>query len=762
MEGEVDESKYSYPTPYNGITKANKTGTNWYDEIFNPALIQDYDLSMSGGAEKVNYALSVGYTDQKGAVIHTGFERYSMRANIDGKIADWLEVGQNLGLAFTNRVSFSNNSADNPVSMAYRMQPIVPVYDIMGNFAGTQAATTGDGENPVAMLFRDKDNLNRQIRILGSAYLKSKITKNLIFKSLVGIDYTVERGTDRNLPNPEGIKANLINSLSESYSGGNQVNWTNTLNFDQTFNSHIISILIGTESVMNKSDYFGGGRSQFAFTDLDYMVLSAGESNQVSSGSFDQWRTFSYFGRLNYTFKDKYLFEGVIRRDGSSRFSTDSRWGTFPAISTGWVLSKESFMSNLPRVDILKLRAGWGRNGNDNVGNYNSYSTFRSAGNASYYNITGSSSTTSQAGFYKYRLGNPQGKWESTETLNIGTDLSMFKNRFEVNLDLFTRKTKDMLYPDSRPDTWGALTLPSVNIGEMKNSGFDLILTVRSKPKNLFSYAISANVSHYKNKVLKLNNNPNEIRYGSDLRGERYTITQEGYPVSSLYGFIVEGIFNTWDEVNAHPKYFPSLNGVDNYSQPGVFKYKDVNGDGVITIDDRTIIGNPHPDFTYGLNVNLGYKNWDLSMFFQGVQGNDLVNYVSRWIDFQQFQGGRSARRLYESWTNDRYESGAKITMPLALANDSPMQKPSSFFVEDGSYLRMKNLQIGYTLPTQLLSKLKINKMRIYLQADNLFTITKYSGLDPESRAGNDIDLGVDQGVYPTMQMVLMGVNLNF
>jgi TonB-dependent starch-binding outer membrane protein SusC len=296
----------------------------------------------------------------------------------------------------------------------------------------------------------------------------------------------------------------------------------------------------------------------------------------------------------------------------------------------------------------------------------------------------------------------------------------------------------------------------------MKNTGFDLILTYRSKPENDFRYSISANITHYKNEVVRLNNNPDELRYGDDLRGERYTITKQGYPVSSLYGYVVEGIFNTWEEVNAHPKYNPSITGVDSYSQPGVFKYKDVNGDGIISTNDRTIIGNPHPTFSYGTNFDFGYKNWDLTMFFQGVQGNDLVNYVSRWTDFQQFQGGRTSRRLYESWTTERYESGAKITMPMALANDSPMQKPSTFFVEDGSYLRMKNLQIGYTLPSQVTTKLGIKVFRIYLQADNLFTITKYTGLDPETRPGNDVNLGVDQGVYPTMQMILCGVNVSF
>jgi TonB-linked SusC/RagA family outer membrane protein len=760
VNGSVDETKYSYPLPYNGITKANKVGTNWFDEIFNPALFQEYNLSIRGGSEKSKYAVSLGHTDQKGVVIYTGFKRYSIRFNSTFKLTDWLEAGQTLGAVHTSRVGFDNNSADNPVSLAYRMQPIVPVYDIKGNFAGTQSATTGDAENPVAELYRNKDDLNNNMRLLATTYLQANITKSLVFKTLVGIDYNNARSTNRDLTNPESIKARLTDNLTESYGGGSQTNWANTLNYSTEINDHAIRVLVGTEAVKNRFESFNGGRSQFAFTDLNYMILNAGETGQVSGGGFDEWRTFSYFGRLNYSYQNKYLLEGVVRRDASSRFHEKARWGTFPAFSAGWVLSKEAFMSDVTFISNLKLRGGWGKNGNDNVGNYNAYSTFRSSGSASYYNIVGNNSTQSQAGYYLYRLGNPDGRWEATQTTDIGLDVSMFKNRFEVNFDVFSRTTTDMLYPDSRPDTWGALLLPSVNIGEMKNKGFDLMLTYNSKQGRNFGYKINANISHYDNVVVRLNNNANEKRFGSDLRGQRYTLTQQGSPVSSFYGYVVEGIFNTKKEVDDHPKFNPSATGVDNYSKPGVFKYRDINGDGKITPLDRTIIGNPHPDFSYGFNIDLNYKSWDMSMFFQGVQGNDVINYVRRWIDFQQFQNGRSKRRLYESWTEERFNSGGKITMPMALADDSQLQTPSSYFVEDGSYLRMKNVQIGYSLPSHLASKWKMKNLRIYVQSKNLFTVTKYSGLDPENRSDNDIDLGVDQGTYPSTRSFMVGINL--
>jgi len=325
------------------------------------------------------------------------------------------------------------------------------------------------------------------------------------------------------------------------------------------------------------------------------------------------------------------------------------------------------------------------------------------------------------------------------------------------------------LYNQQLPSTWGYLVLPAVNIGEMKNTGLDLMLTYHGKVGNDFKFDIRGNVSHYKNEVVKLNTNPNEKLFSANLRQIDYAVSMAGQPISSFYGYVVEGIFNTAAEVTAHPKYNPNAAGVDVYSKPGVFMYKDISGpagipDGKITSDDRTIIGTPHPDFTYGLNFNLEFKNWDMTMFFQGSQGNQLINYVNRWTMFNNFSGNRDVRRLTESWTAERYANGSKITLPISLRDDAVMQQNSTFFVEDGSYLRMKDLQIGYSLPKSLTSKLKIDRVRVYVQATNLFTITKYSGLDPEIRDtdGNaDRRMGIDEGIYPTSQIFMAGVNIN-
>ena len=779
MEGEVDESTYSYPSPYNGITRANKEGTDWYDEILDPAPIQEYNLSVNGGTEKGTYAFSGGYMNQEGVVINTGFERFSLRSNADTKVSDWLKVGESLGVSYTDRTGQgTNNDEGNAISQAYRMQPMIPVYDIMGNFAGTQAKTTGNGANPVAILTRDKDDYYRDLRVLANAYAQINFTDNLSVKSLIGADYTSTRRKDRTLTNPEFSEAIPADILNEYYYGTFQYNWINTLNYENTFNNvHNVNFLLGTEGVKWNYDWFQGARSTFASTDLDYMVLDAGEKDQIANGSFDEWTTFSYFGRINYNYMGKYLVEAVVRRDGSSRFSEDNRWGTFPAFSVGWRLSEEDFLSDVDWLNNLKFRFGWGKNGNDNVGGYyNAYSTYRVYNGESYYSLSGSDSST-DAGIHKYKLGNPDGKWEASVTSNFGIDATMF-NKLEVNLDIYKRKTTDMLYNQSLPDTYGKLQLPAVNIGEMQNTGFDLMISYREEIGRDLKLNVRANVSHYKNKINKLNDNPNEILYGPELRQNIYTASMTGEAISSFYGYVVEGYFTPdmfqtviIDEKpvlrlleGAHAPYNTTEVLADTYSAPGTFMYKVISGDGQITAADREVIGSPHPDFTYGINIDLEYKNWDMTMFFQGSQGNDLINYVNRWIMFNNFSGNRGKDRLYESWTQERYESGAKISQPIALRDDSNMQKNSSFFIEDGSYFRMKDLQIGYTLPKSLFNRSGIESLRVYVQATNLFTITNYSGLDPElSNPDDNPDrlMGVDEGVYPTSQIFMFGVNLN-
>ncbi len=758
FEGDVDESLYNYPFPYYGITRANKEGTDWQREIFSVAPLHEYNIGISGGSNSSRFNASGSYFSNSGIQNHTGFDRYSLRGNSDFKLASWVVVGQTLGATYTVR---SGQSGNGGVAAALRMPAILPVYDIQGNFAGSKSPGLTNGtENPVAQLYRAKDDFSRQIHLLGSTYVQVNLG-DFFVRSTLGVDLNNNRTKNIGRMNPEHVSTNLSNSLNESNTARFRYDWANTLNYRKTINeNHNVTALLGTEAIKNHEDLISSAVTGFAFEDVNYMVLSAGEEGRSGTGSFNEWAIFSYFGRLNYNYKERYMFEAVLRRDASSRFIGENRWGTFPAFSAGWRIIQDRGV--IPAIDDLGLRLSWGQNGNDNVGNYNSFSGFRSNIMESYYNITGAGTNSSEAGFSQYSQGNPEGRWETNTTTNIGLDIRAFNGRMEFNFDAYTRTTSDMLYPDSRPATWGQLTFPAINIGEMRNTGFDAILSYRGgKSQSDFSYTISGNLSRYKNKVINLNLNPNEFRYGFSFDGDPYTITKAGYPISSFFGYVVEGYFNTQEDIDAWPKYNPSSEGVDDYSRLGAFKFKDVNGDGIINADDRTIIGNPHPDFTYGINFDLQYKNWDMNMFLQGVQGNDLANFAKRFILFSRYDGNYLKERYYESWTPERYAAGEKITVPITTNSDGILQRSSTYYIEDGSYLRLKNIEIGYTLPDRILSPLNIQRIRVALQAVNLFTFTKYKGLDPEISSGNDLSFGVDNSIYPTARIFSLAVNIN-
>lgn len=752
----TDPSLYNFGDPYYGITRANPDGTVWLDEIFEASPVEEYSLQVSGGTENTRYSITGSYLNNEGILIHTGYSRYNLRTNLDFNLTDWAQIGTSLGATLGEIRGTTGTGA---INAALRFHPMLPVYDIMGNFAGTKSPGTGNQNNPVAIQYRNQDDRTRQMRLLASTYAQFDILDRLNFRTTLGVDLNDNQSKNYGRANPEFTQTNFGNSYSESSSGRFQYNWSNTLNFIDTFrDSHSISFLVGSELVSYYADSFSASRNTYAFEDVDYMVLNAGESNQTNSGNFDEWALFSYFARLNYDYQEKYMIEAVIRRDASSRFTGDYRWGTFPAISAAWRPLED--LGQITFIDDLKLRASWGQNGNDNVGNYNQFSTYISHINNSFYAIDGSNNSVTP-GFRAATIGNPNARWETNRTINFGLDLQFFNYALEAVLDVYERRTTDMLYPDTVPATFGVASRPDVNIGEMRNTGIDFMLTYRGSAGSDLFYTISGNITHYKNEVIALNNDPDEFQYGFSFEGTPSTITRGGIPVSSFYGYDVEGIFNTWGEVETHAPFNPDEAGVDSYSAPGMFKFRDVNGDGVITPDDRTIIGNPHPDFVYGINIDLNYRNWDTTLFFEGSYGNDIYNHVRREILFNRYDGNFLRERLYESWTPERYAAGETITVPISTNNDAILQSPSSFLVEDGSYFKLKNLQAGYTLPMDISSRLGIQQMRVYFQATNVFTITNYSGLDPELSSGNDLSIGVDTSVYPTARILSLGVNIN-
>jgi TonB-linked SusC/RagA family outer membrane protein len=750
MEGDpsVDPSKYKYPDYQ--IYKANKLGTNWYDEIYRSGVIQEYDLSVSGGGQKSTYSLSGNYLDEQGFLIHTDFKRYNFRVNVDSKFANWLKVGQSLQAIYINQMGdFGNNGEGNAISMAYRMQPIVPVYDIKGNFAGTRAPGTGNALNPVAQLTRAQNNNGKWFRVLGNIYGEVTLAKGLTAKTLFGYNIGQWNAKNYTLPDYESAEPNKVPGLSVDSNYSILWNWSNTVNYSLNIKDiHQINVVVGTEAVKNDYQWMSASRSQYFALTPDYMQLSSGESNKDNSGNGSSWALFSQFGRVNYDLMGKYFFEATARRDGSSRFGSANRYGVFPAASAAWEMSKEGFMSETKDwIDILKLRAGWGKSGNDQIGEYNMYSTFGTNGYTAAYNLNGTTGS-SIAGFEPSTKGNPDVSWETTETFNVGVNTTMFKNKFNVDIDVWKRNTSDMLYQLSIPQVMGIATPPFVNIGKMKNTGIDIELGYRNTLFNgKLTYALNATWSHYKNEVVSLSNNLKEV-VGWSTRQVEYTRATAGQAYPMFYGLIVDGIIQNQAEATAAPQY-------GSYTVPGHFKYRDLNHDGQITLDkDRTYIGDPHPKFVGGLNIDLGYSHFDLNMFFYGSYGNDLINYVSRWIDYGQFTGGLSHDALYDSWT----PSNTKARLPM-LDGASGSQQASTAFIEDGSFLRLKTMRLGYTLPENVMSKLKLKNLRVYVQATNLFTLTKYRGLDPEVDTSG-MSMGIDQGSWPTPRQITFGLTL--
>jgi len=758
MEGApgADPSLYKYPSYL--IQKANKQGTNWYDEIYRTGIIQDYDLSVSGGSEKSSYAFSGGYLNQEGYLIHTGFERYSFRSNTDAIINDWLKVGQSLAISYTQSQGNQNNNGEGvPISQAYRNQPIIPVYDIMGNFAGSKAPSLGNSSNPVADLTRGQNDYGKNFRALGNFFAEITLMKGLTFKSLLGYNYNQANGKWVGIPNPEHSEAQMVASVHQWSNYSMQWNWANTVNFSKTFAGiHKISAVVGTEAIQNKYEWEEAGKSQYFSTDFDYMQLSTGETNPTNAGSGSEWGLFSIFGRVNYDLKSKYLLEATIRRDGSSRFGLANRYGIFPAASGAWILTGEDFMAGTSNwLSFMKLRAGWGLSGNDRIGEYQTYSTFGINNSLSAYDINGANTSKIQ-GFQPNTYGNPDVTWEKTATVNLGMDVQLFNNSITLGLDVWQRNTSDMLYRIARPYVSGTATHPFVNVGSMTNKGIDFELGYRNKALGgKFTYNVTATVSAYKNEITKLSGNAGEAIVTGSLRQVNYSRAEVGTAFPEFYGYIVDGIFQTKAEADAHPKAFGE---VGTYNKPGHFKYRDVNDDKVINSKDMTYIGSPHPDFTGGLNIDLAYGNFDMNMVFYGSYGNEMINYVRRWIDYSQFLGNRSHDRLYNSWGSPYLTNNANAKLPMA-DTDEGSQQASSHFVEDASYLRMKSFQIGYNLPKTILSRLSVQNLRIYGQVTNIFTLTKYSGLDPEFNSSGEF-MGLDQGAWPTPRQVMFGIRL--
>ncbi|SOD98403.1 SusC/RagA family TonB-linked outer membrane protein [Spirosoma fluviale] len=757
----VDPSRYNYTqSGFYQIARANKAGTDWFREMTQAAPVQSHNLSASGGTDKSVYSLSLGYYSEAGLQKYTRFDRYSLRANSEFKLGSRIRFGETLFGSFRKRNGSTDNDEAAPWSMAYRMQPIVPVYDIAGNFAGSKAPGTGNGQNPVAILYRNRNNAENDIRLLGSVYAEVDVLKGLRFRTNFGIDYNNSYRNVFTDINPEHSEGGFNTSLALRSNYQYRWTFTNTLSYDKTMGRHSLKGLAGIEAVDYKFEQLSGDRvGYYPFTDESFRVLDRGNTvGQSNSSQISVESLYSIFGRVDYAYDDKYLLNATLRRDGSSKFARDVRYGNFPSVSVGWRLSQEPFMRSLSFLTDLKVRAGYGVVGNDQIDANNQFTFYRSDPQRSFYDLT-SGNTTTQPGYDLDRKGNSGSKWESTATLNLGLDLALFRSALVLNVDVYQKKTSDLLVQIPRPGTEGDFSAPFINIGNTENNGVDLMLTYRGRAGKL-QYGVSGNFSAYRNRVVSpgVDFFTNTVRYGQVSR------TLSGEAIGQFYGYVIDGFFNTVAEVQAAP----TQAGVNKTTEAtarqsvGRWRYKDIDGNGIINANDRAFIGSPHPKFQMGYNLDASYRNFDLNLFFFWNYGNQIYNNTKWWTDMNgAFAGNRSRKMLYDSWTPEN----TNASLPKLDVNDNITSSvPNSYYVESGSYFRAKTAQLGYTLPESLIKSLHISRCRVYVQAQNLFTITKYTGPDPDllDVGRGDIGLGVDHGRVPNPLQVLGGLNLTF
>ena len=734
------------------IFAANKSGTDWFREVFKPAFNQNHQLAVSGGSEKSNYAVSFNYLDDRGILLNTFFKRYSARINTNFTVKPWLRIGENIQFVYSSGNSLSENHTDlNVIGDTYLLSRLVPVYDIGGNFAGTGKNNLGFS-NPVARQTRAGQTRSVTGRVIGSVYADIEPIKNLVFTSRIGFDYLPGSFHAFQDIQPEANISIRSSSLTEGASSYTEWRWTNKLAYSLDIGSaHRMNAFVGYESSQATTRSSTSSIYGLFSNAPSYQYLSSGDPKTAQVSSIgDQSVLLSMFGNFNYTLLDRYLLSASLRRDGSSKFGPQNRYGTFPSVSVGWRLSQEAFLKSSPYVNDLKLRASWGRIGNDAIQSARTVNQYVSDKFLTYYDL-GGTNTSALEGLALLSQGNPALRWETNETVNLGLDASLFNNSVRVAANWFRKATNGLLYTPPQTTLSGDAIKSIQNIMNFTNKGVELEIGYSSPQRGVFRYDLNANVSTYRNRVDYIDGGPNTFINGSPYARQFFlSRTQVGLPIGSFYGYVQEGIFQSVEEVKAHATQQGSDPG-NPAAQVGHFKFKDLNGDGVVDDADRTIIGNPHPTFAYGFTANLYYKNFDLNLVLQGVQGNQIFNY---WRAAYAFTGGRGAAAL-DTWTPTN--TGAKL--PIFVSGDFGDDRPSSFFVEDGSYLRVKSLQLGYTLPKLL----GIDRLRVYVQGYNLLTFSRYSGLDPEINSGQPGALGIDQGgVYPVARKVLFGLNLSF
>ncbi len=763
------------PAPFNSRFNtpakiAALPSTNFLDQIFRPARIQNYSVSATGGSEKARYAVSAGYFQQNGTIIGSDFQRFTLRTNGEVNLSKIFKVGNTMAFSHQEEhpLNGENDEFGGPIQLAIQAPPFLPVYQPNGGFYefGSTAEDNFAEENPVTKALRASNRNNRN-RVTTTFYAELEPLPGLRFRSSVGADLQFNQNDQFN-PSLIGSAKYTTQNASASSGSNYQPSYLieNTATYNRTIGTnHRLTFLLGQSAQQFDNFYLGGGRTGYQTNTLQ--ILDSGPINAFISnyGGNSQSRLLSYFGRLNYDFAGKYLFQAIARFDGSSAFGRQNSIGFFPGVSAGWRISEENFLKDVSAISNLKLRLGYGKVGNPlNAGTF-AYTALINSSVSSYSGpgtgyVFGTGAQNLSQGSVPTRLPNPNIAWENNIQYNVGVDLGLFQNRVSASVDLYTRTSPNLLLFVPATYVSGTREAVATNAAASRNRGIDLSVTTNNfvGAGDGFTWSTTLNISAYRSQITSLGGGapfPGQgIRGGGSLT--RFDV---GQAVGQFYGYVADGIIQTGDELAALNTKSPTGFYQASGTRAGDIKFKDLNGDGVVNGDDRTFIGNPNPKFTYGLNNTLAYKGFDLSVFIQGSQGNDVYNLNRYYLEgFGLAAASNGGTIALDRWTGPNTSN----YVPRAVLQDpNQNNRVSSHFIENGSYLRVKLLTLGYTLPQSLLTTLHSQRVRIYVTAQNLATITKYTGFDPElGNQGNS--LGVDRGIYPQSRVYLAGVNIGF
>lgn len=720
--------------------------TDWYDELSRMGIAQSYNLSVSNGTDKGNYLFSLGYYDNQGIIKQTSFNRISARMNSSYKLFnDRVTIGENFSVNRTQEVGDPG-----VLDPALRALPIIPVRTVDGQGWGGPVGGMNDRQNPVRLLEYNKDNGYEFQRLFGNVYIDVEPIDNLHFKTNLGVDQGsfYKRTLQRSYQS--GYLKNDQNAVTIDQNTSNKITWSNTITYDLTLKNHKFNLLGGTELYREKLENTYLRKEDFLLETPQYMYPDAGSGESFTGGSATSFSLVSFFAKLSYDFDSRYLFSATIRRDGSSRFGANNRYGTFPAFSAGWRISDEGFMENSNLISDLKLRIGWGQTGNQQIDNNAIYSLYipdygggdptwgTSHGTA--YDLWGAGSGLLPSGFRSIQIGNDDLKWETTTQTNIGLDFGLFDQHLSGSLDLYYKETEDILV---LPPYLGAIGEGGnrwVNGASMENKGIEFALLYRGGTSDGLSYEVSGNIALNRNKITYL---PLEVQNNYGGNGMDDNIL--GRPINSMYGYVTDGLFTSQEQLE---------NSAEQQGKDlGRIRYKDLNSDGVIDDNDRDWIGNPNPSFTYGLNMSFAYKGFDLNLFFDGVGDVDVINSRKYQTDFWSVDdvGSNKGSRLLNAWS----PSNPNSTIPALTTIDSNAENRfSTYYIEPGDYFKLRNLQIGYTIDQSIVDRIGLSSLRFYTGGQNLFTVNskKFTGVDPENPAFG----------YPLPLTVTLGMDISF